>query len=493
MDFLYYIASSYTLLWVDTIEYDRAMDNLSAQCTEVLKSNCYSWDIIQGIKLLNVSKNAKIEEIDNENITPQQPINFICGLKKKHNIIFCKDFHVFLSNASQSIELWRLLLNNINILKENNNVFVIVSPFNKLLPEVERYFTVINFALPTKNELNAILSTFLNLEESQNTDLIQSILNSGLGLTELEFENALALSLAKYGYIEQNIVYEQKKQLLKRNSCLELCNFDKDFSSITGLDVLKDFTKKMALSKNGKGVCLLGIPGTGKSYLAKCLGKETNRITISLDFGKLMGGLVGETERNTNEALKLIDTLSPCILFIDEIEKGLSGMGGANVDSGVSIRQGGRFLTWLNDHSSDVYVVATANNVSNLPSELLRAERWDGIFFVNLPNKNEVNALLEMYKKEYGIESDEQIDLENYTGAEIKSLCRLASSLKVSLSEAKQYVIPVYKTYREKIESLKEWAKDRTINASSEIEDIKSHSSDMKVKDLNDIRKERML
>lgn len=469
MDFVYYVASSYTLLWVNTIEYDRAINTLSKQCHSILSSNCFSWDIAEGVKILTPSKTVK--DIDNEEIEPRQPVDFICSCKEKHNIIFCKDYHIFLSNSNQSVELWRTLLNNINKLKENNNIFVIVSPFSKILSEIERYFTIVDFELPTKEDLSNILSLFASTEELQNNELIETILNNGLGLTDLEFENALALSISQFGHIEANIIYEQKKQLLKRNSCLELCNFDKGFESVAGLDILKDFVKKMVSSKKGRGVCLLGIPGTGKSYFAKCLGKETNRITISLDFGKLMGGLVGETEQNTLSALKTIDSLSPCILFIDEIEKGLIGMNGGNNDSGVGVRQGGQFLTWLNDHKSDVYVIATANDVSKLPSELLRAERWDALFFIDLPNKHEQGALLEIYKKEYFIEDDTYVDLEQFTGAEIKTLCRLASSLEVSLTQAKKYISPVYKTYAEKIENLREWSKDRTINASSAIED----------------------
>jgi AAA+ superfamily predicted ATPase len=467
LDFIYYIASSYTLLWINTIEYDRAISNLSKQCNETLGSNCYSWDISEGIKNSNNSKEVLSKNIDNDNIQPKQPIDFICSCEEKHNIIFCKDYHIFLNNNSQSVELWRTLLNNINTLKENNNIFVIVSPYNKIISEIERYFTIIDFELPKREELSTILSTFASKEEMRNETLIETILNSGLGLTELEFENALALSISAFGYINSEIIYEQKKQLLKRNSCLELCNSDKDFSFIAGLDILKHFTKKMIASSKGRGVCLLGVAGTGKSFFAKCLGKETNRITISLDFGKLMGGLVGETERNTKEALQTIDSLSPCILFIDEIEKGLIGMSGGSHDSGVGVRQGGQFLTWLNDHKTDVYVVATANDVSKLPSELLRSERWDALFFVDLPSKQEQESLLEIYKSEYSIEDNEYVDLEQFTGAEIKSLCRLSSSLEINLTEAKKYITPVYKTYREKIDSLREWSKDRTINASS--------------------------
>lgn len=480
MDFIYYVASSNPLLWVDTIEYDRAIQNISANCINTLNCVCFSWNIIQGIKLLN--KNINKITIDNEDISPSQPINYLISLKTKHNIIFCNDYHIFFNNSQDSIELWRLLLNNLDTLKENNNTFVIVSPFNKIPIEIEKYFSIIEFQLPTKKELLNILNNF-DISDLPNNQ-IECILNNGLGLTHFEFENALALSITKYGEIKPDTIFEQKKQLLKRNSCLEICNYNKGFKDIAGLDVLKDFSKNMIISKKGRGICLLGVPGTGKSYFAKCLGKETNRLTISLNFGKLMGSLVGETERNTRETLKTIDALAPCILFIDEIEKNLIGINGGNNDSGVGVRQGGQFLTWLNDHESDVYVIATANDVSKLPSELLRAERWDAIFFVDLPNQIERESLLSLYEDEYNLEH-ENIDLEGYTGAEIKSLCRIAFCLKKSLREALKYINPVSVTSYEKIKALREWAKDRTINASAEY-----NHNNFSVKNIKDYKKE---
>ena len=148
-----------------------------------------------------------------------------------------------------------------------------------------------------------------------------------------------------------------------------------------------------------RGVLLLGVPGTGNSAFAKALGNETGRPTLMLDIGALMGSLVGETERNVRQALRIADAMSPCILFVDELEKGLSGVGG-NGDSGVSTRMFGTLLTWMADHTSDVFVIATANDVSKLPPELTRAERLDATFFLDLPAKPERQAIWAMYAEQ---------------------------------------------------------------------------------------------
>ena len=194
-----------------------------------------------------------------------------------------------------------------------------------------------------------------------------------------------------------------------------------------------------------------------------------------LDFGLLMSSYVGETEQRTKEALDIADAMAPCILFIDEIEKGLAGVSrGAYVgDSGVSQRQGGLFLKWLQNHDSDVFVVATCNDISKIPAPYLRAERWDTVFFVDLPNTAEREAIFNLYKDHYNL-SDEQCDIkdivkftENWTGAEIRTLCRLASALNAKFSEATLYVKPIFETMRDSIEALREWAKHRAVPASA--------------------------
>ena len=198
----------------------------------------------------------------------------------------------------------------------------------------------------------------------------------------------------------------------------------------------------------------MGTPGTGKSHFAKGLGKALGLPTPGLDFGRMFGSLVGESEGRIREALAVVDAFSPCILFIDEIEKGLSGIqSSGSTDGGTGSRVFGTFLTWLNDHKSRVFVVATCNDVSKMPPEFLRAERWDAIFFVDLPTERERRIILDLYQKQYHVEGEPSHGLQGWSGAEIKSLCRIAAMMKCTLQEAERYVIPLCHSMADKIET----------------------------------------
>ena len=190
------------------------------------------------------------------------------------------------------------------------------------------------------------------------------------------------------------------------------------------------------------------------------------RPTLLLDVGSLYGSLVGATESNVRQALKIADAMSPCVLFLDEVEKALSGLGGVG-DSGVSTRLFGSILTWLSDHETDVFVLATANDISKLPPEFSRAERWDAVYFLDLPDAKEKDVIWAMYRKQFGIlESQSRPDDTSWTGAEIKSCCRLASLLDVTLTQAAHHVVPVAVTAVEQVEKLRAWASGRCLAAS---------------------------
>jgi SpoVK/Ycf46/Vps4 family AAA+-type ATPase len=211
---------------------------------------------------------------------------------------------------------------------------------------------------------------------------------------------------------------------------------------------------------------MIGVPGSGKSAFAKALGAETGRPTLVLDVGGLMGSLVGQTEQNVRQALKVADAMSPCVLFVDELEKALAGLGSQG-DSGVSTRMFGTLLTWLSDHTSDVFFVGTSNDISKLPPEFGRAERFDGVFFLDLPSAVEKGLIWQMYRKQFGIPQAQARPADtDWTGAEIKSCCRLAALLDVPLTEAAHHVVPVAVTAAEQVERLRTWAGGRCLSAS---------------------------
>ena len=252
---------------------------------------------------------------------------------------------------------------------------------------------------------------------------------------------------------------------------LELYQGDASFDSLGGLNALKSFCKR-ALDRStarvrAKGVMLLSPPGCGKSQICKALGNETGRPVLMLDVGSLMGSLVGETERRTREALTIIDAMQPAIVMLDEVDKAFAGAAGSGqTDSGVSSRMFGSFLSWLNDRESDTFVVCTANDVQKLPPEFARAERFDSVFFVDLPAANERSLIWEQYMAHYQIDVDQPKPADDsWTGAEIKACCRLAALLDVPLQEAARNVVPVAVTAHESVERLRQWASGRCIDA----------------------------
>jgi SpoVK/Ycf46/Vps4 family AAA+-type ATPase len=211
----------------------------------------------------------------------------------------------------------------------------------------------------------------------------------------------------------------------------------------------------------------LGVPGTGKSAFAKALGAETGRPTLILDVGSLMGSLVGSTEANIRRALKIIDAMAPCVCMIDEVEKALAGVASSGqTDSGVSARLFGTFLSWLNDHESDVFTICTCNDISKLPPEFSRAERFDGIFFLDLPGTQQRRAIWKLYVDLFGLDPKQPKPVDaDWTGAEIRSCCRLAALLDCSLTEAALNVVPVARTAHEAVERLRGWASGRCLDA----------------------------
>jgi SpoVK/Ycf46/Vps4 family AAA+-type ATPase len=298
--------------------------------------------------------------------------------------------------------------------------------------------------------------------------------NHAKGLTRNEAENAYSLSLVRHGTLKAETLWEIKAGQLKKSGLVSIHRGTESFQQLGGLDNLKAFClRAMRRQREGqpnnrpRGVLLLSPPGCGKSQFAKALGNETGRPTVVLDVGALQGSLVGQSESNVRAALKLADAMAPCVLFANEIEKALAGAtSSGQTDSGVTARVFGSLLTWLNDYESDVFFVGTCNDASKLPPEFARAERFDGVLFVELPGPDQRAAIWSIYTMYYGLDVKQAWpDDANWTGAEIKSCCRLASLLDVPLVQAAQNVVPVAVTAGDKIESLRQWASGRCVSA----------------------------
>ena len=273
--------------------------------------------------------------------------------------------------------------------------------------------------------------------------------------------------------VKLDAVWELKSQTLRKSGLLQLYRSQSDFSSLGGLAALKAFCKRSLMCsdhskphKRPRGVLLLGVPGVGKSALCKALGAEVGRPTLILDVGALYGSLVGETERNIRRALQIIDASQPAIVMLEEIEKALSGLASSGqTDSGVSARLFGTFLSWLSDHSSDIYCVASCNQIEKLPPEFSRAERWDAVFFLDLPDAVAKREIWRMYLRQFELEDQRLPNDDNWTPAELRACCRLAALLDVPLVQAAQNIVPIAVTAAESVDRLRTWASGRCLSA----------------------------
>lgn len=465
------VRACFTALWIESHEHEDALTEIAQLCRSE-GWRLASWDVEQGLNIIGQQPTAEIGSTD-----PLAAIRSLSAFAAASDetreplpaLLVLVNFHRFLSSG----ELVQALARQISAGKQNRTFVVILSPVVQIPTELEKQFVVIEHDLPGREQLAEIArGVATNESELPSGQEFERVIDAAMGLTRYESEGAFSLSLVRHDRLQANVLWEQKAQMLKKSGLLSLHHGSEDFTSLGGLEALKSFCKRSLLRpgrdnarKRARGVLLLGVPGTGKSAFAKALGKETGRPTLVLDIGALMGSLVGQTEQNIRQALKVADAMSPCICFVDEIEKALSGVGNSG-DSGVSTRLFGTLLSWMNDHTSDVYLIATCNDISKLPPEFSRAERFDGIFFLNLPQASEKRRIWQMYLSYYGLDAQQRLpDDASWTGVEIKSCCRLAALLDVPLVAAAQNVVPVAMTAAESVERLQAWASGRCLSA----------------------------
>lgn len=381
-------------------------------------------------------------------------------------ILVLRNFHRFLSGIDIVQAVERQLARG----KGEGVVLVVLAPVVQLPVELERSFLVLDHELPSPDELRSLSRSLDNRVGVHSEETLDRLVESAAGLTRTEAENAFALSLVRKDRFDPEVVWEIKAQTLAKGGLVQLHRGKESFKGLGGLYGVKNFCHRLLTARctnveKPKGVLLLGVPGTGKSALAKALGNETGRPTLSLDVGALMGSLVGQTEQNVRRALKTIDAMAPCVCFVDEIEKGLAGAQGSQGDSGVAARLFGTLLTWLSDHESDVFFVATSNDVSRLPPEFARAERFDAMFFLDLPGRQQKDDVWSMYAAAFGVDVAKKPDDDRWTPAEIRACCRLASLLDLSVKDAAKHIVPVASTGSESVTKLRQWASGRCLDA----------------------------
>jgi len=459
-----YINAAFTGLWVHTHEPDEAEREI-ARHAGPNKWKLVVWDIAQGLRLPSANGQA---EAAVEGKDPLAALRALPALADKDTsaVLVLHNFHRFLNNPEVLQSTFRQLVAG----KQQGTFLVVLAPVVQIPVELEKLFVVIEHALPDRQQLQQIAQELTSDQPEglpQAADL-QRILDAAAGLTRYEAEGAFALSIARHDVIRPDAIWELKAQMLKKNNLLTLHRGKESFVNLGGLQALKDFCLRALVvgrRVKGRGVLLLSPPGCGKSAFSKALGNETGLPTLLLDLGSLYGSLVGATEANVRQALRIADAMSPAILFVDELEKGLSGVG-SQADSGVSSRLFGTLLTWLSDHEADVFFIGTCIDISRLPPEFSRAERFDAVYFIDLPSSKEKDLIWKMYKEQFSIPQDQvQPNDTDWTGAEIKSCCRLAALLDVTLSQAAHHVVPVAVTAAESVEKLRTWASGRCLSA----------------------------
>jgi hypothetical protein len=462
-----YVNAAFSGLWVLTHEPDEAEREI-ARLAERHGWRFATWDVAAGLRL--PSHDGEQREAGAGD--PLAALRALPALAEPEGttLLVLHQFHRFLQNPEVIQTAFRQLVAG----KAQRTFLVVLAAVAQIPVELEKLFVVLEHPLPDREQLG-IIARDLTLDAPDalpEGEQAMRVLDAAAGLTRYEAEGAFALSLARHGAIRPEAVWELKTQALKKGGLLTLHRGAEGFASLGGLQALKDFCLRATAPRPGravrpKGVLLLGVPGTGKSFFAKSLGNEVGRPTLLLDMGALYGSLVGATEGNVRQALKVIDAMAPCIAFLDEVEKALAGVGSTG-DSGVSSRLFGTFLSWLSDHESDVFVVCTSNDISKLPPEFSRAERFDGVFFLDLPTPEERQGIWALYRRQYGISSAEpQPDDADWTGAEIRACCRLVALLEVPLIQAARNVVPVAVTAAEQVERLRSWASGRCLSAAT--------------------------
>lgn len=316
---------------------------------------------------------------------------------------------------------------------EYRTTIIIVSSVNRVPESLSPYVSYLELDYPDEEQINNLIDIHLRINNVGDfkDEHRQKLLPSLKGLTAFEIDRTLDMAMSKNGNLtaeDTEMILRQKKQMVKKSGLLELIDTPESMDSIGGMEVLKEYlTTKSEIMKNissaqrygvkvPKGVFIVGMPGCGKSLCAKAAAAEFSAPLLKLDMGSMMGKYVGESESNLRRAIKIAEAAAPCVLWIDEIEKGFSGVGGSNNE--VVTRMFGYFLTWMQDKTSSVYVIATANNANNLPPELKRKGRFDEIFCVNLPNEEERKAIFAVHLKKKKKIAGDRISIPDEKGIE---------------------------------------------------------------------------
>jgi SpoVK/Ycf46/Vps4 family AAA+-type ATPase len=389
-------------------------------------------------------------------------------------------------------------------LRDSYKTIVIVAPRMRMAPELDKDVAVLEFDLPDVDDLNRLLDRIIeDVKDNPKLRIVldaesrERLLYAARGLTLREAENVFAKTLVLDGRIDASdidVVLAEKQQIIKKSGLLEYYETQEEFSNVAGLDNLKDWLWKRTVAFTDraaefglpapKGLLLLGVQGCGKSLSAKAVSSLWKLPLLRFDMGRMFGSLVGSSEENVRRAIRTAESVAPCILWVDEIDKAFAGAHGSGAtDGGTTSRVFGTFLTWLSEKTARVFVIATANDVSNLPPELLRKGRLDEIFFVDLPSLAERKEIFRIHVMKRG-RDPAKFDLDalaaqcdGFSGAEVEEaiIAGLFDAFSAgtdldttTVLRSLKATVPLSKTMSEELTRLRNWAHGRARPASGQ-------------------------
>jgi SpoVK/Ycf46/Vps4 family AAA+-type ATPase len=533
------LKARFPYLYFQTWEEERAVSliNSVASNVQLIKTprQIFEWKITTGMFEL---KGHKI----NDSQTPLKALEFIEKYDQP-SIFILKDFHIYFGGHGRSpdFQIIRKLRDMVTKIKQSpapKNI-IFISPSLVLPEDLQKDITIVDFKLPTFEEIKDVLDEMIKANKHSgriqidlNEEEKEMLAKAATGLTLSEAENAFARAMVEDGRLnvhDVEVILEEKEQIIKKTGILEFVRSDLKMEDVGGLENLKrwlskrnkswlDSAKKYGLPAP-KGVLITGVPGCGKSLISKSISSMWQLPLLRLDIGKIFSGIVGTSEENMRKAIRAAEAIAPSILWIDEIEKGFSGINSGG-DSGTSSRIFGQFLTWMQEKTSPVFVIATANNISQLPPEMMRKGRFDEIFFVDLPTKRERKEVLKVHIQKRIKDSEVignfqlteevlenlAVKTEGFVGAEIEQLViaalfeAYAEERSISLQDFEKAIlntVPLSVTQAEQIRDIRNWANVRAVTATPQ-EDLEEYSGLKKPtngfeedKKVDDVRYER--
>ncbi|HEX9923811.1 MAG TPA: AAA family ATPase [Anaerolineae bacterium] len=495
--------AKYPIIYIVSWEEPRIEDILRQVAIDRRKK-LYGWTLTNGITPLDV---VQAQSVDPSTRDPLNALDFVAN-SDEAAIFVLKDFHPYLDDSRGGRDypvIIRRLRDITNQLKESRKTLIILSPLLRIPADIEKDITVLDYSLPTLEELELALDRVVRsareiagVQLKMTDDHRERVLNAARGLTCIEAENVFAKSLVMGRELDLSVIIAEKEQLIRRAQVLEYYESMEGFANVGGMGLLKQWLRKrgMAFTEKArrfglpepKGLLLLGVQGAGKSLLAKAVASQWQLPLLRLDLGRVFSELVGSSEQNMRSALRLAESVAPCVLWLDEIEKGLAGASGSGVsDAGTSARVFGSLLTWMQEKTSPVFVIGTANDIAALPPEVLRKGRFDEIFFVDLPQLQERREIFAIHLArrgrdplEYDLNKLAQVS-DGFSGAEIEQVVidglydAFENDRELTdddLVRALESTVPLSKTMETKITALRQWARNHARSAS---EPLKPH------------------